>query len=64
MMYLIAGIAVGGSWPNDTTGESAVMKIDYIRALSNDASVPAVALQKVSSPDGGGLTLYGATAAN
>jgi hypothetical protein len=37
------------------------MKIDYIRAFSNSSSIPAVALQTVSSPDGGGYSLYSAS---
>ena len=61
-MYLIANLAVGGTWPGNATGENATMKIDYIRAFSNDAGIPAVALQPISSPDGNPDTnLYGAT---
>jgi beta-glucanase (GH16 family) len=60
-MYMIANLAVGGSWPGSAAGESAQMKIDYIRAFSSDSAIPAVALQSVSSPDGGGTSLYGAT---
>jgi beta-glucanase (GH16 family) len=63
-MYLIANLAVGGTWPGFATGENATMKIDYIRAFSNNSSIPAVALQTVSSPDGGGHSLYGATSAS
>ena len=40
------------------------MKIDYIRAFSSDSSIPAVARQTISSPDGGGYSLYGATSAS
>jgi beta-glucanase (GH16 family) len=63
-MYMIATVAVGGTWPGLATGENATMKIDYIRAFSNNSSIPAVALQTVSSPDGGGHSLYGATSAS
>jgi beta-glucanase (GH16 family) len=62
-MYLIANLAVGGYWPGNATGESGAMKIDYIRAFSNNPSDPAVPMQPISSPDGGGTNLYGATAA-
>jgi hypothetical protein len=61
-MYMIATIAVGGSWPGQATGETGQMKIDYIRAFSSDSAIPAVALKTISSPDGGGTSLYGATA--
>jgi hypothetical protein len=40
------------------------MKIDYIRAFSNASSIPAVALQTISSPEGEGYSLYGATSAS
>jgi beta-glucanase (GH16 family) len=63
-MYMIANVAVGGTWPGFATGENATMKIDYIRAFSNNSSIPAVALQTVSAPDGGGHSLYGATSAS
>lgn len=42
-MYLLANLAVGGSWPgspDSTTPWPAQMKIDYIRVYSNDASAP------------------------
>jgi hypothetical protein len=39
------------------------MKIDYIRGFSNSSSIPTVALQTVSSPDGGGYSFAGATSA-
>ena len=42
-MYLLANLAVGGygSWPGTpVAGTSAQYKIDYIRAYSNDPSVP------------------------
>ena len=61
---LIANVAVGGTWPGLATGENATMKIVYIRAFSNNSSIPAVALQTISSPDGGGHSLYGATSAS
>ena len=41
-IYLIADLAVGGTWPG-VTGEDATMKIDYIRAFPSDFSIPAVA---------------------
>ncbi len=50
--------------PGLATGENATMKIDYIRAFSNNSSIPTVALQTISSPDGGGHSLYGATSAS
>ena len=59
--YLIANLAVGSQWPGSATGEAGQMKIDYIRAFSSDPSQPAVALQPVSSPDGGGTDLHGAS---
>ncbi|MDN3574496.1 hypothetical protein QWZ18_28300, partial [Methylobacterium longum] len=40
------------------------MKIDYIRAYSNDGSNPTVALDRVSAPDGKDPGMYGATALN
>jgi endoglucanase len=51
-MYMLANLAVGGSWAGSATGETGQMKIDYIRAYSTDASIPTVALQTISSPDG------------
>ncbi|ASJ74566.1 glycoside hydrolase family 16 protein [Granulosicoccus antarcticus] len=42
-MYLIANLAVGGSWPqapDSSTVFPAVFEIDYIRAYSKDMSVP------------------------
>jgi len=62
-MYMIVDLAVGGTWPGDATGENGTMKIDYLRAFSSNSAIPAVALQTVSSPDGGGTSLYGATTA-
>ncbi len=62
-MYMIANLAVGGYWPGNATGENGTMKIDYMRAFSNDSAVPPVALQTISSPDGNpDRDLYGATA--
>jgi hypothetical protein len=49
-MYLIANVAVGGSRLGNATGENATTKIDY-SCVSSDSSIPAVALQTVSSPD-------------
>jgi hypothetical protein len=63
-MYLIANLAVGGGWRGNVAGENATMKIDYIRRFSSDFSIPAVARQTISSPDGGGFSLYGATSAS
>jgi beta-glucanase (GH16 family) len=63
-IYLIANLAVGGGWPRNVAGENATMKIDYIRPLSSDFSIPASTRQTVSSPDGGGFSLYRATSAS
>jgi beta-glucanase (GH16 family) len=60
-MYMIVNLAVGGTWPGNATGENGTMKIDYLRAFSSDSAIPAVALQTISSPDGGGTSLYGAS---
>jgi beta-glucanase (GH16 family) len=60
-MYMIVNLAVGGTWPGDATGENGTMKVDYLRAYSSDTSVPAAALQTISSPDGGGTSFYGAS---
>ena len=66
-MYMIANLAVGGSWggyPDGTTIFPAHMDIDYIRAYSNAPSANAVALDTVSSPDGVNTSnLHGATSA-
>jgi Ca2+-binding RTX toxin-like protein len=51
-MYMLANLAVGGSWVGSPGGETGQMKIDYIRAFSNDANATTIALQSVSSPDG------------
>ncbi len=54
-MYMIANLAVGaqGSWPGPPpAGASSTYTIDYIRAYSNDPTVPAVNQEPVSSPDG------------
>ena len=53
-MYMIANLAVGGqgSWPGTPpTGAASTFTIDYIRAFSNDPTVPAVSQEPVSSPD-------------
>jgi beta-glucanase (GH16 family) len=42
-MYMLASLAVGGPWVGDAWGNSGDMKIDYIRAYSQDWSVPSVA---------------------
>ena len=54
-MYMIANLAVGaaGSWPGlASAGSSSSYSIDYIRAYSNDPTVPAVDQEPISSPDG------------
>ena len=61
-MYMIVNLAVGGTWPGYATGENGTMKVDYLRAFSSDSAIPGVALQAISSPDGGGTSLYGASA--
>jgi endoglucanase len=64
-MYMLATLGVGGSWPGNPnpSGYSADMKIDYIRAYSSDATIPAINLQTVSSPDGVDTTPYGVATA-
>lgn len=62
-MYLLANLAVGGYWPGAPdagTQFPAEMKIDYIRAYSNDPTAPAVQQQAVSTPDAGLPTAAGA----
>ena len=54
-LYVLANLGVGGpySWPGSpTAGASAQYSIDYIRVLSNDPTVPGVAQEPISSPDG------------
>jgi beta-glucanase (GH16 family) len=51
-MFMLANLAVGGKWPGPPAGESADMKIDYLRAYSSDPNARAVEKQAVSSPDG------------
>ena len=63
-MYMLANVAVGGNWASAPLGESADMRIDYIRAYSRDGANPAVAQQAISSPDGRGYSFAGATDAN
>jgi len=63
-MYLLANLAVGGNWAGAPIGETAALKIDYIRAFSHDQANPAVAQQRISSPDGRGYSFYGAVDAN
>ncbi len=58
-MYLIANLAVGtaNSLPGATSGApTSQYNIDYIRAYSNNAALPAVAMQPISSPDGANTT--------
>ncbi len=53
-MYMIANLAVGGqgSWPGQPpAGAASTFTIDYIRAYSNDPTVPAVNQEPISSPD-------------
>lgn len=59
---LIASLLTGspGDWPGPMAGETATMKVDYIRAYSNNASTAAVAQQTNSSPDGSDPGSYGA----
>ena len=59
-MYLIANLATQDG--ADGGGDQA-MKIDYIRAYSNDGSKPTVAQDTVSAPDGKDPGMYGAMAA-
>jgi beta-glucanase (GH16 family) len=65
-MYMLATLGVGGAWPGNPSpaGFGADMTIDYVRAYSSDAAMPAVSLQPVSSPDGADTTPYGATTAD
>ena len=54
-MYMIANLAVGGqgSWPGQPpAGATSTYSIDYIRAFSEDPTVPAVDQEPISSPDG------------
>jgi beta-glucanase (GH16 family) len=51
-MYMLANLAVGGNWVGSAAGETGQMKIDYIRAFSNNANATTIALQTISSPDG------------
>jgi beta-glucanase (GH16 family) len=52
-MYMIANLAVGGSWPGDpnsSTGFPAQMKIDYIRAYERPSDHAAVSIPTTWSP--------------
>jgi beta-glucanase (GH16 family) len=64
-MLIHANLGIGNMWgnnmPNGSTPDTMGMKIDYIRAFSNDPGAQAVALDHVSSPDGADTTPYGAT---
>ena len=54
-MYMILNLAVGaaGGWVGaPPTGASSTYGIDYVRAFSNDPTVPAVSQEPLSSPDG------------
>lgn len=53
-MYLIANLAIGGTWPGDpdsTTPWPATMKIDYIRVWQDDAHLASVTLNGTASAD-------------
>jgi beta-glucanase (GH16 family) len=63
-MYMLANLAVGGNWPGPAAGESGQMHIDYIRAYSSDPNARAVAMQRISSPDGADTKPHGATTAS
>jgi beta-glucanase (GH16 family) len=64
-MYMLVQLAVGGPWVGDPNGGTGQIKVDYIRAYSNDANKPIVSLDTISSPDGADTSyLYGAAAAN
>jgi serralysin len=47
-MYVIANLAVGSGWSGNADGETAHMKIRHIRVFSDDPSIPAVPLHKVT----------------
>lgn len=51
-MYMIANLAVGGSWVGSAAGETSQMNIDYIRAYSSNPYATSVGTQPTSSPDG------------
>jgi beta-glucanase (GH16 family) len=51
-MYMLANLAVGGNWVGAPAGETAQLKIDYIRAYSSDPNAVAVVPQTISAPDG------------
>ena len=63
-MYMLANLAVGGNWAGAPVGETGDLKIDYIRAFSNNAANPAIDQQQISSPDGRGYNFFGATDAS
>lgn len=58
-MYLLANLATEAT--ADPSGPALSMKIDYIRAFSNDPNAPPKALDTISAPDGRDPGLYGAT---
>lgn len=60
-MYMIANLATEND--ADAAGVPMSMKIDYIRAYSNDPNATAIAQQAVSAPDGKDPGLYGASTA-
>ena len=63
-MYLIVDLAVGGTWPELCDGRDRRHAGQTTCAPSPATRAsPAVAFQPLSSPDGSGLNLYGATAA-
>ncbi|MER2265752.1 DUF4214 domain-containing protein [Methylobacterium oxalidis] len=62
-MYILANLATQGVSGNnaDVAGVPLSMRIDYIRAFSNDPAAVAVVQDTVSAPDGQDPGLYGAS---
>lgn len=60
-MYMLVNLAVGGNWAGAPVGESADLKVDYVRAYSRDGANPAIAQGLISPPDGRGHSFNGAT---
>lgn len=58
-MFMIANVSVGGSWAGPPNNDTGTMQIDYIRAFSSAPGNP-IPMQPISSPDGGGTSIYGA----
>jgi beta-glucanase (GH16 family) len=64
-MYIIANLAVqGNDLPAGANSPLDPMKIDYIRAFSNDPNAVAVKQDTISAPDAKDPGLYGATTAS